>query len=153
MNTNSIERAILKDSRFKQRFKENLRLLQDCNDVRLKLYTNFQKDLKWRIPRPNCVAPYKGLQVATAHTAATARNTGANPFTFRYVHWVLLHALDQRLYVPSEGRSNGWMSCSMTQVSRLEIRTHNLLIRNTRVWIQCSWPLGHDTSTKHIPVA
>ena len=31
----------------------------------------------------------KGLQGATAHTAATARNTGANPFSFRKVHWVL----------------------------------------------------------------
>ena len=31
--------------------------------------------------RPNYVAPYKGLQGATAHLAATARNTGANPFS------------------------------------------------------------------------
>ena len=33
--------------------------------------------------RPNYVAPYKGLQGAMAHTAATARNTGANPFSFQ----------------------------------------------------------------------
>ena len=61
--------------------------------------------------RPNYVGPFKGLQGAMAHTAATARNNGANPFSFREVHWVLLHVLhntwDQRLYVPSEGRSNG----------------------------------------------
>ena len=77
------------------------------------VFTNSQKNrlLQWWILRPNYLAPYKGLQGATAHTAATARNTGANPFSFRKVHWVLLHALhntwDQRLNVPSEGRSNG----------------------------------------------
>ena len=38
--------------------------------------------LKLRILRPNYVALYKSLQGATAHTAATARNTGANPFYF-----------------------------------------------------------------------
>ena len=43
--------------------------------------------------RPNHLAPDKGLQGATAHTAATARNTGANLFYFRKVNWVLLHAL------------------------------------------------------------
>ena len=78
------------------------------------------------------------LQGAVAQFAADrTRNTGANPFSFREVHWVLLHALhntwDQRLNVPSEGRSNGEVSCLRTQVSRLGIRTHALLIRNTRV--------------------
>ena len=32
--------------------------------------------------KPKHVAPYKGLQGATGHSAATARNTGANPFFF-----------------------------------------------------------------------
>ena len=32
--------------------------------------------------RPNYVTPYKGLQGATVRLAATARNTGANPFSF-----------------------------------------------------------------------
>ena len=41
----------------------------------------------------NYVTPYEGLQGARAHTAATAKNTGANPFSLRSVHWVLLHAL------------------------------------------------------------
>ena len=31
----------------------------------------------------NYVAPYKGLQGATAHSAATARNVRVNPFPFR----------------------------------------------------------------------
>ena len=39
--------------------------------------------LQWWILRPIYLAPYKGLQGATAHTAATAKNTGANPFSFR----------------------------------------------------------------------
>ena len=34
--------------------------------------------LELRILRPSYVAPYNGLQGATAHTAATARNNGAN---------------------------------------------------------------------------
>ena len=53
----------------------------------------------------------KVLDGATVHTTATARNTGANPFSFWKVQWVILLALhntwDQRPYVPSEGRSNG----------------------------------------------
>ena len=44
-----------------------------------KVYTNFQKD---KLLRPNYLAPYKGLQGATAHTAAIAKNTGVNPFYF-----------------------------------------------------------------------
>ena len=32
-------------------------------------------------------------QGARAHTAATAGNTGAIPFSLREVHWVTLHAL------------------------------------------------------------
>ena len=32
-----------------------------------------------------------------------------------------------------------------TQVSRQGIRIYTLLIRNTRIWIRCSEPLGHDT--------
>ena len=48
-------------------------------------------------------------------------------------------------------RTKQWLSVLLirTKVSRLGIRTHTLLIRNTRVWIRCSLPLGHDTSTKH----
>ena len=38
---------------------------------------------------------------------------------------------DQRLYVPSEGRSNGKVSCLKDHVSRLGIQTHILLIGNT----------------------
>ena len=108
------------------------------------VYTNFQKDmlLQWWVLRPNYLAPSKGLQGATAHTAATARKTRVNPFSFLWVHWIPLHGLlntwDPRLYVPSEGQSNGQVSCLRTQVSRLGIRTHTLVIRNTRVWIWCS---------------
>ena len=53
---------------------------------------------------------FKGFTMCyTEHIAVTAMNTGANPFSFRKVHRVLLHGLhntwDQRLYVPSEGRN------------------------------------------------
>ena len=53
------------------------------------------------------IAPCNGLQGAvTQYAANPARNYGANPFSFRQVHWVILHvralhnAQDQRLYVP-----------------------------------------------------
>ena len=36
------------------------------------------------------------------------------------------------------------VSCSETQVS-WPVRTHTLLIRNTRALVRCSKPLGHDT--------
>ena len=55
---------------------------------------------RW-ILRPNYLAPYKGLQGATTHTAATARNTGANPFSFQQVHMSsnkVINTLDTLLY-------------------------------------------------------
>ena len=59
---------------------------------------------RW-VLRPNYVAPYKGLQEATAHTAVTARNTGVNPLLFLISAPGYLHALhntwDQLLYVHS----------------------------------------------------
>ena len=40
------------------------------------------------------------------YDANQTRNTGANPFSFREAHWVILRALhntrDQRLYVPPD---------------------------------------------------
>ena len=50
------------------------------------------------------------LQDAVAQYAANqTRNTRVNPFSFRYVHWILLRALhdtrDPQLYAPSKGRS------------------------------------------------
>ena len=46
--------------------------------------TIIQKDrlLQWLILIPNYVAPHTSLQCATAHTAVTTRNTGANLFRF-----------------------------------------------------------------------
>ncbi len=48
--------------------------------------------------RPIYVAPYKGLQGAVVHSAATARNTGANPLLLAthvsksgYFMWVTQH--------------------------------------------------------------
>ena len=51
-----------------------------------KYYTNFQKDrfLQHLMDsETQLCSTNKGLQGATAHEAATTRNTGANPFSFR----------------------------------------------------------------------
>ena len=58
------------------------RIYQTRNSRR-RVYTDFQKDrlLQWWILRSK-EHLYKGLQSNTAHTAATTRNTGANPFSF-----------------------------------------------------------------------
>ena len=82
----------------------------------------------------------RGLQGDVAHRAATDRNTGANPFSFRISARFLLHwshnTWDQRLYVPSEGRSNGQLSCLRTQVSQY----------NTTQWVFYIAPFHLDHS-------
>ena len=65
---------------------------------------------------PFYLASCYGLQGAVAQYAANqTKNTEQTLSLFDKVHWVLLRALhntlDQRLYVPSEGQSNSYVSC------------------------------------------
>ena len=73
---------------------------------------------------------------------------GANPFSFRYIvsalgyYFCVLHnSWDPRLYVPSEGQHIIVKDTSVTTGTQ----THTLLIKNTRAWVQCSYPIVHVT--------
>ena len=55
--------------------------------------------------------PYKDLQGAAVHTAATDRNTAANPLLLMvsvsgFFQDALHNSRDQQLNIPSEGRSH-----------------------------------------------
>ena len=95
----------------------------------------------------------KFLQSAVAqYTANQTRNIGANPFSFRQVHWVLLHALhntrDKLLYVPSKGAKH-WLEVLLkdTNVTTETENPHSADQKH-----QSLSALNHSTTTRHVNI-
>ena len=89
--------------------------------------------------RPNYLEPYKGFPRATAHTAATARNTEANPLLFSISALGSFTCDMGPMALRPIRRAKQWLCVLLkdTSVTAGDSKTnpHSLLIRNTRVYI------------------
>ena len=87
-----------------------------------------------------------GFRRCATYSAVTARNTVVIPSLSGMSYWVLLltlhntHRTYEFMYHMNDEAISVFLKVTNVKTTSL---THTLLIRNTRAWVQCAWPLVH----------